>query len=109
MEAVAEIMIRKGLRYYTMDYKKGPLMYSVEKPETLEDRMNHLAEMKQEYANNRKAFKEKNKHLVESIKTLENIISDEVLKLGKTVTVGNIRVEYVPTIKIKMKKEVNND
>ena len=92
-----------------MNYNPKPINPPVEKPETLEDRMNHLAEMKQEYATNRKVFKEKNKHLVDSIKSLENIISDEVLKLGKTVTVGNIRVEYVPTIKIKMKKEVNND
>ena len=81
----------------------------IEKPETLEDRMNHLAEMKAEYASNRKAFKEKNKHLVESIKGLENIISDEVMKLGRTVVVGNLKVEYVPTVKIMLKKEKNNE
>lgn len=77
--------------------------------DTLEARLTQLAEMKADLKERLNAYKKSTKHLRESIRTLEEIVSDEVLKLGKTVTVGNIRAEYVPTVKIKMKKEKNND
>ena len=76
--------------------------------ETLEDRMEKLAELKAEYRANKKEFERKNEHLLESIKSLENIITSEVLELGKTVTVGNLRAEFIPTVKIRMKK-VNDE
>jgi phage host-nuclease inhibitor protein Gam len=77
--------------------------------ETLETRMNHLCEMMQEYKANKEAFATKNENLVKSIESLENIVKDEVMKLGKTVVVGNIKAEYKPTVTIKIRKEQNND
>ena len=95
-----------------MNFDKGrpkPIPWNAEVPEdSLENRLTQLAEMKTELRDRTKAFKEQTKNLRESIKAMENIVSDEVLKLGKTVTVGNIRVEYVPTVKIKLKKEADN-
>lgn len=95
-----------------MNFDKGrpkPIPWNAEIPEdSLESRLITLAEMKEELRDRTKAFKEQTKHLKESIKAMENIVTDEVLKLGKTVTVGNIRVEYVPTVKIKLKKEADN-
>ena len=77
--------------------------------ETLETRMAKLAELKAEYQRDRKEFKEKHKHLLETIKCYENVISDEVLKMGKTVVVGNIKAEYVPQVVIRLKKVNNNE
>ena len=95
-----------------MNFDKGrgkPIPPNVDIPaDSLEDRLTQLAEMKTELRDKTKAFKESTKHLRESIKAMENIVSDEVKKLGKTVTVGNIRAEYVPTVKIKLKKEKND-
>lgn len=76
--------------------------------ESLETRMAQLAEMKAEYQTAKKEFKNKHKHLLESIKSLENIVIAEVMQGGKTVTVGNIKAEIITTVKIRMKKE-NND
>lgn len=76
--------------------------------ETLEDRMEKLAELKAEYRSNKKEFERKNEHLLETIKSLENIITAEVLELGKTVTVGNLRAEFIPTVRIRLKK-VNDE
>ena len=77
--------------------------------ESLETYFQDLAELKGIYRTNKKEFDERNKHLLESIKSLENIISAEVLKLGKTVTVGNIRAEYKQTVVIRMKKDQENE
>ena len=77
--------------------------------ETLEDRMMRLKELKQEYRDKRKAFKESTKNLLESIKGLENIISAEVLKVGHTVQVEGIKAEYVPQVVIRLKKEQDNE
>ena len=77
--------------------------------ETLEDRISQLMMMENEYKTYRKAFREKHKHLVESIKTMKEIISDEVIKNGKTVVVGNMMVEYVPTVAFKKKKEETDE
>ena len=77
--------------------------------ETLEDRISQLMRMENEYKTYRKAFREKHKHLVESIKTLKEIISDEVIKNGKTVIVGNMMVEFVPTVAFKKKKEETDE
>ena len=74
----------------------------------LDEMMAQLSEMKAEYREKRKVFKAQTKTLLDSIKSLENIITDEVLKLGKTVTVGNIKAEYVPQVRIRMKREDNN-
>lgn len=95
-----------------MNFDKGrpkPIPWNAEIPaDSLEDRLTQLAEMKTELRDRTRAFKEQTKHLKKSIEAMENIVTDEVLKLGKTVTVGNIRVEYVPTVKIKLKKEADN-
>ena len=72
--------------------------------------------MKREYSDDslekklakKKAYRDSTKTLRESIKGLEAIITDEILKLGKTVTVGNIRAKYVPTVVIEIKKEECN-
>ena len=76
--------------------------------ESLEDRMEKLAELKADYRAAKKEFERKHEHLLEMIKSLENIITAEVLDLGKTVTVGNLRAEYIPTVKIRLKK-VNDE
>ena len=76
--------------------------------ENLETRMQQLAELKAEYRANKKEFENRNKHLLEAIKSLENIITAEVLELGKTVTVGNIKAEFIPTVRIRLKK-VNDE
>lgn len=77
-------------------------------PQTLEQRMELLLEMKTEYRAERKAFKDKTKHLLDSIKSLENVITAEVLERGMTVQVEGIKAEYIPTVKIRMKKEQND-
>lgn len=63
-----------------------------------------LAELKTEYRANKKEFERKNKNLLDSIKSLENIITDEVLKQKQTIIVGNLKAEYVPTVRIRLKK-----
>ena len=75
----------------------------------LQEMMLELAEKKLEYKQDRKEFDEKHKHLKESIKSLENLIIDEVKKRKETVIVGNIKAEFVPTVKIMMKKEQENE
>ena len=72
--------------------------------ENLETRLEHLAEMKMELREKNEAFKESTKHLRESIKALEEIVIGEVTQLGKTVTVGNIKAEFIPCVKIRLKK-----
>lgn len=89
--------------------KQGNVPWNVEIPvDTIESRLELLAEMKTEYRRNKKAFEAENKNLLESIKSLENIIVGEVIKAGHSVTVGNIKAEFVPQVKIRLKK-VNDD
>ena len=75
----------------------------------LQEMLNDLYEMKIEYRAKQKAFKDANKHLLESIKSLENIITDEVIKRGETVKADGIKAEYKPTVIIKIKRERNNE
>lgn len=77
--------------------------------ETVEDRIQQLEQMENEYRTYRKAFRKKHENLVESIKTLKEIISDEVIKGGKTVIVGDMMVEYVPTVVFKKRKKEETD
>lgn len=77
--------------------------------ESLEKKLEDLSLMRAELKAKKLEFRNNTKHLRECIKGLEVLITDEVLKLGKTVTVGNIRAEYVPQVVIKMKKEESND
>lgn len=72
--------------------------------ESLETRMMELAELKADYRSNKKEFERKNQHLLETIKSLENIITAEVMELRKTVTVGNLRAEYIQQVRIRLKK-----
>jgi len=85
--------------------KQGNIPWNVEVPvDTIESRLELLAEMKTEYRRNKKAFEAENKNLLESIKSLENIIVNEVIKAGHSVTVGIIKAEFVPQVKIRLKK-----
>lgn len=96
-----------------MEFDKGrgkPIAWNTDIPDdTLEARMTKLAEMKAELKAKNKAHKDSTKHLRDSIESIENIIRAEVLELGKTVTVGNIRAEYVTSVVIKLKKDENNE
>lgn len=76
--------------------------------DSLEKKLEDLSLMRAELRSKKKAYRDSTKTLRESIKGLEAIITDEVLKLGKTVTVGNIRAKYVPTVIIEIKKEECN-
>ena len=76
--------------------------------ESLEGKLMVLADMKLELKDEKRKFLEKTKHLRETIKSLENIVSEEVKQRRETVTVGNIRAEYIPQVVIKMKKEKND-
>lgn len=67
--------------------------------------MENLYAMKTEYRQKKKAFDEKNKTLKDSIKAYENLITNEVLRNKETVTVGNMRAEYKPTVIFRMKKD----
>ena len=77
--------------------------------ETVEVRLAQLCEMKLEYRAAKKAFDNKYKNLRDSIKSLENIITDEVIKAKRTVVVGDIKAEYIPTVSFKLKKEKDNE
>ena len=72
--------------------------------QSIESKLKHLAEMKEEYREKKRNFEKQNKHLLESIKSLENIVVDDVLRLGHTVTADNIKAEYVPQVRIRLKK-----
>lgn len=76
--------------------------------DTLEARLERLAEIKAELKDEKQKFMDKTRHLRESAKSLENIITEEVKKLHHTVSVGNIRAEYKPQVIFKMKREQNN-
>lgn len=75
---------------------------------SLEAMLEQLAEVKTEIRKKNKAHKNDMKHLIDTAKSLENIVTSEVMKLQKTVTVGNIKAEYVPQVRIRLKK-VNDD
>lgn len=78
--------------------------YDLPPVENLETRMKLLGEMKAELREKNNAYSDSVKDLKESIKSLENIIADEIVKGGKTVTIGNLRAEFVPQVKFKLKK-----
>ena len=84
-------------------------MKSENNDDTLEAKMVRLSELKSEYKANRKAFREANKDLTDRIQILENLIRHEVMEKRETVTVGNIRAEYVPQVVIRMKKDKDNE
>ena len=75
--------------------------------DSIEKKMKTLAEMRLELKAKRNEFKRNTQHLRESIKSLENIITAEVIEQGKTIVVGNIRAEYVPVVRFQMKEEKN--
>lgn len=76
--------------------------------DTLEARLARLAEIKLELKDEKEKYMDRTRHLRESAKSLENIITEEVKKLHKTVSVGSIRAEYKPQVIFKMKREQNN-
>lgn len=93
-----------------MKFEKGRAkLVDVPDPmESLEGMLQKLAEQKLELKEEKQKYLEKTKHLRESIKSLENVVTEEVKKLHRTVEVGGIRAEYVPQVVIKMKKGKNN-
>ena len=93
-----------------MEFDKGRgKKESDENQDTLEARMTKLAEMELELREHKKEYLNKTKHLRESIKSLKNIVIEEVKQKKETVTVGNIQAEYIPQVVIKMKKDTDNE
>lgn len=84
-------------------------MSAERKLETLDDYMIFLSEVKAELKKMEDAHREETKNLRETKKSLEAIIIEEVKKRKQTVTVGNLRAEYIPQVVIKMKKEKKNE
>lgn len=88
-----------------MEFEGGrPRPTEVEDKDSLESMLMQLAELKLEVKAEKQKFMDKTKHQRETIKSLENIISEEVKKMHRTVSVGNIRAEYKPMVVIKMKR-----
>ena len=73
----------------------------------LEDDLKLYKSLKYELHLKRKAYNESVKGLKHSIKSLEDLITEQVLEAGRTVSMDNVVAEYVPTvvISIKNKKE----
>ena len=80
-----------------------------ETPLTLETAMLDLAAKKIELKAKKDEYRKRTQHLRDSIKCLENIITEMVIEKNQTVTVGNIKAELVKTVVIKMKKEQTDD
>jgi hypothetical protein len=80
----------------------------VEDKDSLESMLMQLAELKLEVKAEKQKFMDRTKNQREMIKSLENIISEEVKKMHRTVSVGNIRAEYKPMVVIKMKRGSND-
>ena len=76
--------------------------------DSLEGMMTLLAELKANVKEKRKQYEDDTKHDRDEIKSLENIISEEVMKRKQTLVVGNIKAEYVPKVVFKMKKDKND-
>jgi len=91
-----------------LDKGRGRHPEEEKEDDSLEGKLMVLADMKLELKDEKRKFLEKTKHLRETIKSLENIVSEEVKQRRQTVTVGNIRAEYIPQVVIKMKKEKND-
>ena len=77
--------------------------------ETIETRLLYLAEVKAEIKKRYAEYERETKELREIKKSLENIIVEEVKRMKQTVSVGNIRAEYIPQVQIRMKKEKNDE
>lgn len=77
----------------------------VEIEDSLEKKMMRLAEMQLEMRAKKNEFRSQTKHLRESIRSLQEIITADVMERGKTIVVGNIRAEYVPSVRFQMIKE----
>lgn len=73
------------------------------------DDLELLYQLKTELKGKRKAYRESVKGLKHSIEDLEQKVTEQILKTGKTVTVGGIKAEYVPTVVFRMKKENSNE
>ena len=71
--------------------------------------MTRYGEIKAEIKEKYDAYEKSVKDLKEMKKSLESIIIEEVKQRKQTVTVGNIRAEYIPNVIIKIKKEKNHE
>ncbi len=87
-------------------------MAKSEEPEiedSLEAKLIRLAEINTELKMKKKEYLNSIKHLRDMKKSYETVITGEVLKMAKSISVGNIRAEYVPQVRFQMKKETEND
>lgn len=91
-----------------LDKGRGRNPETEQSTDTLESKLMLLADIKTELRKRNREYQESIKHLKESKKSLEAIITEEVKQMKQTVTVGNIRAEYVPQVVIRMKKEQND-
>ena len=71
----------------------------------LKDDMERLFQIKKELKAESKKYKAKVQPLRDEAKILEADITNQVLKEGKTIVIGGVKAEYVPTVVIKIKKE----
>lgn len=70
----------------------------------LEDDMMRFSYLKGELRNEQKVYKERTKPMRDELDILKASITDAVLKAGKTIQIGEVKAEFVPTVIIKMKK-----
>lgn len=92
-----------------MEFDKGRGKTEKEEvPDTVEGRMMKLAELKLELRGYKAEYEKKTKHLRDTIRSYENIIIAEVMNRKESVTVGNIRAEYIPSVKFQFIREDKN-
>ncbi len=68
------------------------------------DDMNRYCYLKSELKTEQKAYREKTKPIRDEMDLLKASITDAVLKAGKTIQIGDVKAEFVPTVVIKTKK-----
>lgn len=71
----------------------------------IEDDMQRYKELKDELKIEQDSYRKRTKPLRDELELLKTSIIDAVLKTGKTIQVGNVKAEFIPTVVIKMKKE----
>lgn len=70
----------------------------------LEEEMERYKVLKDELKNQQKAYRERTKPMRDELDLLKASITDAVLKAGRTIQIGDVKAEFVPTVVIKTKK-----
>lgn len=70
----------------------------------LEEEMERYKVLKDELKNEQKVYRERTKPLRDELDLLKASITDAVLKAGRTIQIGDVKAEFVPTVVIKTKK-----